>query len=445
MFDKNKTQELLTAGLKPIDMMEVGIYSNLRGTTRFANSVIHQNLSVEDPYFWTRIIIDTPAGKKIGGSATRSLTPQGIKTTVAKALELAHHATPDKEFISLPKPSGRPRKYPSLTVEEVTPEKRARAVNKIVRIAQKYHLDIAGVIHTTLYSLGVANSLGINEFACGCDSYVSITAMSENSSGYAMAYNRYFSKIDFEELAESACQKALLSKNPRDLEPGKYLVLLEPHAVAEMISYLGWLEFGARALAEKTSIMSKSLGKQITGKNITIYDDFTHPQVNIIPFDFEGVPRKKVTFIDKGIAKGVVFDSFYAHKLKKPNTGHALPAPNPYGPFPATIIIKPGNTPMSEMLRALDRGILVTRFWYTRIVDPDTTTITGLTRDGTFWVENGEIKYGIKNLRYTINIYETLRNVLMISKETVASGEFTQVVAPALLIKNFNFSSKTEY
>ncbi|MCS7257993.1 MAG: TldD/PmbA family protein [candidate division WOR-3 bacterium] len=447
MLDRNRVRELIKLSLKPIDMMEVGIYSHVRGTTRFANSVIHQNLSVEYPYFWTRIVIDTPRGKKIGGTSCTQLTIDDIRRTVARALEIAHNSTPDKRFVSLPKPE--PHKGAKATkpvdIEEVTPEERARAVKKIVKVAQKYNLDVAGVIHTNVYSLGVANSLGIDQFGLNCDTYTTVTAMSKTSSGYSLAMARYFNKIDFEQLAEIACQKALLSQNPQEITPGKYTVLLEPHAVAEMISFLGWLEFGAKAFAEKRSIISKSLGQKITGSNITIYDDFNHPQVNTFPFDYEGVMRKKVTFIEKGVAKGVVFDSFYAHLLKKPNTGHALPAPNPHGPFPSTLILQPGNIPLAKMLGMIEKGILITRFWYTRVVDPDTTTITGLTRDGTFWVENGEIKYGIKNLRFTINIYEVLKNVLAISKETVLSGEFTQVVAPALLIKDFEFTGKTEY
>jgi len=446
MIDKNKTKDLLESALKPSDMVEIGIMSNSRGTTRFANSVIHQNISMENPYVWTRVIVDSPEGKRIGGLSTRDLTTNGVKSAIRKASEIASYSTPDKEFVSLPKPGKEARgKKQEARPQVVTPEQRAAAVRKIVSVCKKHKLDVAGVIHTSVYSLGIANNFGINQYANGSDTYTTITAMAENSSGFASAIDKKFTNIDFEKLAERACQKAIMSKNPREIEPGQYTVLLEPDAVAEFITFLGWLEFGAKAFAEKRSIMSKSIGKKITGNNITIMDDFTHPKVNAFPFDFEGVPRKKVAFIDKGIAKGVVFDSFYANKLKKPNTGHALPQPSPYGPYPSTLIIKPGKVAMKDMVKMIDKGILITRFWYTRVVDPDKTLITGLTRDGTFWVENGEIKYGIKNLRYTINIYETLKNVLAISKETVLSGEFTQTVAPALLIKDFNFSGKTQY
>jgi predicted Zn-dependent protease len=445
MIDKNKTKDILTNALKPTDMIEVGVMSNQRGTTRFANSVIHQNLTVENPYVWTRVIMDGPEGKKIGGVSSRDLSVNGVKTAIRKASDIASFATPDKEFVSLPKPTKAGKAKPAVKPQVVTPEQRAAAVRKIVSVCKRHKLDVAGVIHTSSYSLGIANNFGINQYANGADTYATITAMAENSSGFASAIDKKFTNIDFEKLAQIACQKAILSKNPKQVEPGSYTVLLEPDAVAEFVTFLGWLEFGAKAFAEKRSIMSKSIGKKITGANITITDNCSHPKVNQFPFDFEGVPRKKVTFIDKGVGKGVVFDSFYANKLKKPNTGHALPQPSAYGPYPSTLIIKPGNKSMKDMLKMVDKGILITRFWYTRVVDPDKTLITGLTRDGTFWVENGEIKYGIKNLRYTINIYETLKNVLAISKETVLSGEFTQTVAPALLIKDFTFTGKTQY
>ncbi|MEO0091544.1 MAG: TldD/PmbA family protein [candidate division WOR-3 bacterium] len=446
MIDKNRTRELLSAGLAPLDMSEVGIFSVQRGTTRFANSIIHQNITVENPYLWIRVIIDSAEGKKIGGLSTRNLTPSGIKMAVCKAAELAMHATPDKDFVSLPKPTKSEKsKLPKEPVEFITPEQRAVAVRKIVKTAKKYNLDVAGVIHTSTYSLGVKNSFGIDKYAQGTDTYVSVTAMTENSSGFASAADKKFSNIDWERLAEIASEKALLSRNPKEVAPGAYTVLLEPFAVAEIIMFLGWLEFGAKAFAEKRSVISQKLGKLITGENITIIDDYTHPKSLAFPFDFEGADRKKVVLIDKGIAKGVVFDSFYAHKLKKDNTGHALPQPNPYGPYPANLVVKPGTKSMDEMLKMLDKGILITRFWYTRVVDPDRTLITGLTRDGTFWVERGKIQYGIKNLRYTINIYETLKKVIAISKETFLTGENASVVAPALLIKDFNFTGKTQY
>jgi predicted Zn-dependent protease len=187
------------------------------------------------------------------------------------------------------------------------------------------------------------------------------------------------------------------------------------------------------------------MGKRLTGKNITIADDAYHPKTIGLTFDYEGVNKKKVVLIQNGVGKNVVFDSFYAQRLGKKNTGHALPQPNAIGPFPLNLVVKPGKVPREKMIKEIDKGILITRFWYTRMVDPDKTLLTGMTRDGTFLIENGKITKGLKNMRFSINVYETFESVRMISKETVLSGENISVVTPAIVIDNFNFASKTQY
>ena len=443
MLDKKRTKELLDIGLNSVkaDQIEVGVFANELSTTRFANSIIHQNMVVEHPYFWARVILN----KKIGGISTKELHPEGIKQAMQKALELAKYQKPDKEFKSLPKPG--PKKRIALKKEPVfvTPDQRARAVEQIVKVCKKRKLEAAGVLHTSRYSLGVANSLGIFNYDWDADSLVTITAMSDNSSGYASAYKKNFANIDFITLAEIAAEKAIASKNPIEIESGKYTVLLEETAVAELISFLSFYEFGAKALDEKRSVISKKMGKQITGKNITITEDVYHPKTIGLTFDYEGVDKKKVVIIQNGIAKNVVFDSFFALKMGKKNTGHALPQPNSSGPYPLNLVIKPGNVPRAKLINDIDKGILITRFWYTRMVDPDKTLLTGMTRDGTFLIENGKITKGLKNMRFSINLYETLESVRMLSKETIPCGEYITNVVPALVIDNFNFASKTQY
>jgi PmbA protein len=443
MLDKKRTKELLDIALKSVkaDQIEVGIFSAEHGTTRFANSVIHQNMVVNSPYLWARVIVN----KKIGGISTKELHPEGVKLAMQKALELAEHQKPDKEFKSLPKPGTKKRIALKKEPVFVTPDQRARAVEKIVKVCKKRNLEAAGVIHTSRYSLGVANSLGIFNYDWGADTWVTITAMSDNSSGYASALEKNFANIDFTALAEKAAEKALASKDPIEIEPGKYTVLLEEPAAAEIISFLNFYEFGAKALDEKRSVISKKLGKRITGKNITITEDVYHPKTIGLPFDYEGVNKKKVVIIRNGVAKNVVFDSFYALKMGKKNTGHALPQPNASGPFPLNLAIKSGKVPREKMIKAIDKGILITRFWYSRMVDPDKTLLTGMTRDGTFLIENGKITRGVKNMRFSLNVYETLESVRMMSKETILSGEGISIVTPAMVIDDFNFASKTQY
>lgn len=339
-----------------------------------------------------------------------------------------------------------PSSKPIEQIEElysIAHEERAKCVEEIVNIAKKHNLTAAGAIYTTCNMLGIANSFGVRSIGSREVSSVDVTLMSDGSSGFASQTAQHFSHIDCSALAEIACEKALMSKNPIEVPPGRYTVLLEPKAVAELLEFLNYIGFGARAYQEGTSFMTGKIGKKITGENITIVDDANHPETIGFKFDYEGVPKQRVTLIENGVACDVVYDSYYANKEGKSSTGHAIiPQPNPWGPYPMNIILEPGNSTREEMLAAITNGILITRFWYTRIVDPDKTLITGMTRDGTFLIKDGKITKGIKNMRYTANVLETLENVLMLSKECKLIGSsFT----PSLLIKDFNFSGKTEY
>lgn len=444
MIDRIKTKEYLDLIIKRKDFDEIegGLYYSEKGTTRFANSIIHQNMVVEEPYLWLRGV----EKRKVAGVSTKDFQKEGIEKALVKLKENLKGIKPDKEFRGLPEPPKGMRIKTTREPEFISPEERGKAVERIVGVCKKYNLQAFGVIHNTRISLGVANSKGIFNYGMTGINFVSVTAMGDSAAGYAVDIRKKFSEIDFKELAEVACEKALLSKNPREIEPGRYTVLLEEPAVGEMLSFLAWLEFGAKRFREKSSLLSKKIGKVITGRNITIYDDWAEGGMPGFAFDFEGYPKKQVVLIKNGIAKGVVFDSFYAQLLKKKNTGHSLPQPSPWGPLPGNLVIAKGKDKKENLIKEIEKGILVTRFWYVRVVDPDKTLITGMTRDGTFMIEKGKITYPVKNMRFVVNIYETLSKVRKISSERKLYGEdIFFVLAPALLIDEFNFASKTEY
>jgi predicted Zn-dependent protease len=317
-------------------------------------------------------------------------------------------------------------------------------VEQIVEVANRDGLKAAGVIYTIGTALQMMNSLGVDSYGKTAYSHVDVTLMTENSSGYATFTGKDFSEVDGKALALVASEKALMSADPEEVPPGKYLTLLEPPAVAELLAFLNYAGFGAQSFHEGTSFMSGKLGQRITGEGVTIVDDVNHPNGLGLRFDAEGVPTKKVTLIEKGIARNVVYDSYYAHMEGKSSTGHAMKEPNPYGPYPRNLVFNGGESTRNEMLASMDRGILITRLWYTRMVDPDKTLVTGMTRDGTFLVENGKISKGIKNLRYTANILETFANAIMISKD-LSLQWFGGSLVPALLVKDFAFTGKTEY
>ena len=187
--------------------------------------------------------------------------------------------------------------------------------------------------------------------------------------------------------------------------------------------------------------MSGKLGERVMGQNVTIRDDFEQPEHLGLPFDFEGAPRWPVTLIENGIARDVVYDSYYAAKLHHDNTGHGLPAPNPDGPMPLNIVVNPGVRSLDEMIAAVDRGVLVTRTWYIRLVDQKQTIITGMTRDGLFLIEKGAIECGLKNMRFNESIVAALGRCELAS-DLVRSESH---VLPAVRIEDFHFTSGTEF
>ncbi len=438
MLKMSNLKDLADKNLKEVKAdCEITLSSYFHGTTRFAESQIHQNMDVLENDCIVRIVKD----KKIGISGTTFGDEQKIKNCIKRAEEIAKFSYEDKDFVKLPDEKGI--EYDE-EIKEMSPEERAEAVSKIFDVARKYDLCCAGVIHTISGRKVIANTLGLR--SAGAEAYVTgtITMMTENSSGYAIFGAKNLNEIDFEKEAEISAQKAMLSSNPKDFKPGKYVVLLEEPAVAEILVFLSHLGFSARDFEEGRSFMCDKIGKKITGDNVTIYDDVNHPLQIGLKFDREGVPKQKVTLIENGVAKSVVYDSYYAYKSGKKPTGHCAWQRYPY---PMNLVMKGGETKREDLIKKIDEGILITRTWYCRVVDPDKTLITGMTRDGTFYIKNGEIKYGIKNMRFTINILETFKNIIAVSREQKAIvSEYGGVyVVPALLIKDFNFESATHY
>jgi predicted Zn-dependent protease len=273
--------------------------------------------------------------------------------------------------------------------------------------------------------------------------------MGDTGSGYASATAMDVSDLDAKALGQVALDKALRSRQPTEIEPGAYTVILEEDAVADMLFTLGYLGFGALAVQEGRSFMNGHFGEQITGESITIWDDGHDPRGLMLPFDFEGVPKQRVMLIEQGIARGVVYDSFTAGREEgKASTGHSLPAPNTFGPFPGNLFMAPGQATKEEMLASTERGIWVTRFHYTNPVHPVQTVLTGMTRDGTFLIEDGEIRQPLKNFRFTQSILEAFSRAEMVGDQLklVSSGwGGSGVCVPALKLREFQFTGTTEF
>jgi predicted Zn-dependent protease len=230
------------------------------------------------------------------------------------------------------------------------------------------------------------------------------------------------------------------------LKAGEYTVILEDHAVATLLTYLSYLGFGALPMQEKRSFMAGQLGKKITGSNVSIWDDGLDASGLPVPFDFEGMPKRRVNLITNGVAEAVVYDTYTASREGKESTGHALPAPNTYGPLPGNLFMQSGEHSKAEMLASVDRGLWVTRFHYVNPVHPLKTVLTGMTRDGTFLIEDGAIAGGVKNLRFTQNVLEAFARVRMISLDSrLGRSFFGGIRVPSVLIDGFAFTGVTEF
>ncbi|MGD8979746.1 MAG: TldD/PmbA family protein [candidate division WOR-3 bacterium] len=434
------------------DQTEVSLVNHDQALTRFANNYIHQNVSESD----SSVAIRVAFGKKIGTASTNSLDLKKIKDTLAWAEKIAQFQKENEDFVSFPKAKQsdyKPMKTYNTKTVEFSAMDRAQAVKGIIKVAKEDTLNSFGSVSNGVAEICIGNSLGVFAHALAGDLFCNIVMSSGNSTGYAQAGTRNVNTVDFEELARSAAQKAIMSENPADVMPGKYMAIFEPLAASEFLDYLAYYAFNGKMFHEGRSFLSDKLGSKVVDQRITLVDAPFSKRGFSFPFDFEGVPKKRLVLINKGIAKNVVYDSLTALKRKKKSTGHGLGGPNPFGPVPLNLVMKPGTETVDEMISKTKRGILVTRFHYTNVIDPHKLTFTGMTRDGTFLIENGKISKGLKNLRFTENIIDVLNRVEALSKGSVlvasdpgyGSRFATGTEVPAIKVRDFTFTSATEF
>ena len=428
----------------PADQTEVILLTEDSSLTRFAGSAVHQHVAERNQTLILRVILE----KKVAVVTTNMLQPSSIKRLLQKANSLAKVQHPNDEFISLPGPKSIPEiETFSENIGLLTPHRKVKMIKNLLKQVKEKGCKASGAFSNGGVELAVVNSLGVETYQKFSDLFLHLIVENEKSSGYASFVARNPDQLDVDSLAQEAIKKTS-REEPIQVEPGEYEVILEPYAVNEFLSFLGYLGFHALAVQEGRSFFSGRFGEKMVDEKVTIYDDGLDPKGLQVPFDFEGIPKKKVTFFDRGVAKEVTYDSFTGGREGKESTGHGLIAPNTAGPIPINLFMKGGESSLEEMIKSVRKGIYVTRFHYTNVVEPMKGVITGMTRDGTFLIEEGEIKRPIKNLRFTESILKALSQVTAISKDrrvcsegTVYSRRFvTGTVAPAIKIDGFNFS-----
>jgi len=428
----------------PADQTEAILLTEDSSLTRFAGSAVHQHVAERNQTVVLRVIL----GKKIAVVTTNLFQPSSVRRSLQKAISLAKVQQPNDEFISLPGPRSIPEIGTfSKNIGRLTPHQKVSMIKSLLRRAKEKGCKASGAFSNGEVVLAVVNSLGVEAYQKFSDLFLHLIVENEKSSGYASFVARDPDQLDVDALAQEAIGK-ISKAEPIQIEPGEYEVILEPYAVNELLSFLGYLGFHALAVQEGRSFFSNRFGEKMVDEKVTIYDDGLDPEGLQVPFDFEGVPKKRVTFFERGVAKEVTYDSFTAGREGKNSTGHGLIAPNTSGPIPINLLMKGGESSLEEMIQSVRRGIYVTRFHYTNVVEPMKAVITGMTRDGTFLIEGGEMTRPIKNLRFTESILKALSQVSAISKNrkncsegTVYSRRFvTGAVVPAVKIDEFNFS-----
>ena len=278
-----------------------------------------------------------------------------------------------------------------------------------------------------------------------------------DSSGWQKANSPDVGNLDPLALAEIAARKAIDSVAPREIPAGKYTVILEPAAVLDIVGFMFW-DFAGQAILDERSFLNNRIGRRLFGENINIWDDVAHPLQSGAACDGEGMPRQRVQLVENGVVRRVVYARGTAAKMKKSEhaakagpiaaTGHGFLLPNEMGEMPGNIVVAGPESPQTveQMIASTERGVLVTRLWYIREVEPYEKILTGMTRDGTFLIENGKMQAGVRNFRFNESLIHMLSNIESMSTPVRASGEESfDMVVPAMKVRDFNFTEVTRF
>lgn len=442
------TQQVLAASTA--NETEVVVFGLEERLTRFANNSIHQNVAESN----AKVVVRAAIGKRVGVGATNDLSRTGLERALEAAIQGARLQPEDPSHPGLPEPVPV---EPVLAFDEptaaYTPADRARDVGVVCRRAQEAGVHASGAFRTAVHEFAVANSCGLFVYHPTTIADLTTVVMTEDSAGYAAGASWRVGEVDVAALGAEAIARALQGRHPRPLKPGVYPVVLEPYAAGDIVSFLAGMA-GAMAVAEGRSWMTgRQPGEPLMSPLISIWDDGRDLAGWPLPFDFEGMPRQRVEIVRSGTMGEVVTDRRWALLQGKTTTGHALPAADLFspwltagaaGPLPLHPTMAAGQHTLEEMIASTEQGLYVTRFHYTRVVHPRDALVTGMTRDGTFWIENGELTVPVRNLRFTQGYVEALAGVEMVGRQVRCErADFTVVRAPALKLSAFRFTGAT--
>jgi len=407
--------------------VQVNLYGSREASTRYANNEITQNVARAQ----TTLRVLCAYGNKVGRCSTNRLDTDSIREAVKRAEEMARVAEPDTEFLPPPEPAVyRPIQAYADSTAHATPEDRARVVRRVIAEAKSRALKTAGSFATNSSVVAVANNRGLFGFHTATQASLICTMMAEDSSGWAEQTHEDVNAISPEAVAKRAADKAEAARHPQEVPPGDYTVVLEPAAVAELLAYMAW-SMDAKAADEGRSAFTGKEGTAVGNSLVTLQSLPAHPECPAEPFFDDGMPTPDVTWIERGVLKTLVYSRFWAQKQGKAFTGP-----------PSNLILQGGTHSLDELVAQVEDGLLITRFWYIRFVDPMQLLLTGMTRDGVYRIEKGKVTHAVKNLRFNESPLVVLQNVQLLGVPQRVEG---RLLVPPVVVNNFTFSSTTTF
>ena len=402
-------------------------------TTRLADNVITQNFESSRAV----LTVSCAYGQSHGTASTEDLGDESIKAVVEAAQAIAKSMPPDPEYMP-PVESAETGKYAKVdgysdqTAGFGPQEKGSQLAAAAKGVAgKKYRLS--GAYTSADEFLAIANSAGLKAYHCSTPGEIHLTAIGNNGSGWAEKISNNTDEIDVAAVADEALRIAEMAQDPADLEAGKHTLIMQPAAVGELLMFFFWMGFDAKAADEGHNFLRGKLGQKIAPETITIRSNPAEPNCLSEPFQHDGLASRTISWIDKGTLANMMYSRFWAKKQGKAPTG-----------YPSNVIMDGGTASVDEIVASTERGLLVTRFWYIRTVDPMKPLLTGMTRDGLFRIEDGRIAGAVKHMRFNENPLDTLGRIEAMSSPQ-RTGEWMAMLIPALKVRDFNFTSTTKF
>jgi len=407
----------------PAEECEIWAHRRRSAITRYSRNEIHQNALSDEVRVHARVV----AGTAVGAVTTNSLDADSLSRALHDALALARQLPADPDWPGLAEPAtcGPTRSFDGRTAEAGAAEQ-ARAVGAICDKVASAGLRAAGTHQIELTEDAVANTRGVAVYAPSTMAYLRALAQSDAGSGFAEDLGRGLDALDPASVAERAIRKCELDRDRIQLEPGDHEAVFEELAVAEILRVMSLTGLGAQTVREGRSFMTGKIGRQVTGPAFTVHDDALDPRTLAVPFDVEGTPKQRVSLVDRGVARGPVYDRASAKQMGTRSTGHAAdPARYARGGHAANLTMGGGTATRDALIASVRRGVLITRFHYTNIPDPRAAVMTGTSRDGTFLIEDGRITRALANVRYTMSSLDLFAGIELLGPQRLARDWWT--------------------